>query len=368
MIIFDPRVYKAVARPLLFTLPPEAAQRAADSILRRRSLWRALSPFLKLEDDRLQVNVGALKLPNPIGLAAGYDKSCEFLPSMAALGFGYVVGGTVTESPKPGNPRPRVLRYPKDQALVNSLGFPNRGLEFAVERLRDAVGRFNGAAVAVSVSGVTVDEMVRCHRRLEPMVDAIEINISSPNTAGLRVFQEPWPLAELIGRINDRRRKPLFVKLPRHSSTDVDHAETREKVLALARTCVEGGVEALTAANTRPVEDGRLAVGRGGLSGRPVLADTLRMVADLRDEVGDKAAINACGGIFSGEDAIAALRAGASTVQLLTGLIYEGPGIVRRINREILRSIGSEGVESLFPPARPRDESGDTPRPPPRAD
>ena len=161
----------------------------ADFVLKRGLIWRALAPTLRGDSERMHVNLSGLKLRNPIGLAAGYDKNCEFLTSMAALGFGYVVGGTVTESPHAGNPKPPLIRDVKQQSLMNALGFPNRGLEFAARNLERAQGSFGQTPVMVSVAGVTVDEMVRCHRRVEGLVDAVEINISSPNTAGLRVFQ-----------------------------------------------------------------------------------------------------------------------------------------------------------------------------------
>ena len=347
MIALAPDAYRLLLRPLLFRLPPEAAQRVADFALKQGLVWRSLAPAFRVSDERLHVDLNGLKLRSPVGLAAGYDKSCEFLSSMAALGFGYVVGGTVTELARPGNPSPRIVRYVKEQSLVNALGFPGKGLEFAARQLAGAADSFPETPFVVSVAGVTVDEMVRCHRRLEPLVAAVEINISSPNTAGLRVFQEPAALAELVRSLNEGRSKPLFVKLPPYASDGPAGSEDRDRVLGLVRACMEEGVDGLTLANSRPTEDPRLAVGRGGLSGKLIFEDMLRMVADVRSEVGQRVSLNACGGIFTGEDAWRALRAGATTVQLLTGLIYRGPGIVRRMNREILEIMDREGVESL---------------------
>lgn len=349
MLLLSTDGYRVAIRPLLFRLPPEAAQRLADLALKQSYLWGALSPMLRVRDVRLEVDLCGMRLRNPVGLAAGYDKNCEFLPSMAALGFGYVTGGTVTESPRPGNPRPRVLRHVKEQSLINALGFPSRGLEFAARRLEKTRDSLGAARLIVSVSGTAADEIARCHRRLEPLADAIEVNISSPNTAGLRVFQEPAALAELLGRLNDSRNKPLFIKLPPYP----EEGEARDRVMALVKVCVERGVDALTVANTRPTKDPRLAVGAGGLSGKPIFADMLRMVADVRAEAGKRLAINACGGVFSGGDAWKAFEAGATTVQLLTGLIYRGPGIVKQINEELLRIMDRQGVASLHGGARP---------------
>ena len=364
MLTLTPDAYGLLIRPLLFRLPPETAQKTADFVLKQQFIWRALSPALRVRSPHGPVDLGGLKLENPVGLAAGFDKNCEFLPSMAALGFGYVTGGTVTESPRPGNPRPRLLRYAREQSLINALGFPSEGLDFTARQLEKAQGAFDGTPVVASVSGVTVGEIVRCHRRLEPLADAIEVNISSPNTAGLRVFQEPAALAELIGHINEERKRPLFVKLPPYASPDVSPStpmcrerkavsassgETRDRVLELAEACVQHGVSALTVANSHPSQDTRLAVRTGGVSGKVIYPHTLKMVAEIKAEVGDRVAINACGGIFSGEDAWKALQAGATTVQLLTGLIYRGPGVARHINRELLRLMAREGAGSLPP-------------------
>ena len=360
MLPLSPELYSVFIRPLLFALPPDTAQSVADLVLKREFIWRALSPALRVRSPMLEVDLCGLKLRNPVGLAAGFDKSCEFIPSMAALGFGYVTAGTVTRHPKPGNPKPRMFRYVKDSSLINALGFPGRGLDFAARQLEKANDSLARTPTIVSVSGVAVDEIVECHRRLEPLVHAVEINISSPNTAGLRAFHGPRALGDLLARINDRRSKPLFLKLPpldagfapwRQAQMDIGEiasgpepypghpspAEATEQVMALARTCVEQGVDALTVSNTRPTEDLRLSVRSGGLSGKLVFPHMLRMVADIRAELGDRVAINASGGIFSGEDAWMAIEAGATTVQLLTGLIYRGPGIVKRINQDLLR-------------------------------
>ena len=342
--------YKVLLRPLLFLLPPEAAQRVSHFALRRHLAWRAAAPIMRVRDSRLEADLCGLALRSPVGLAAGLDKNCELMPSLKALGFGYLTVGTITESPRAGNPKPRMVRIAKEQSLINALGFPNKGLEHAARLLEGTRGRMGGTPVIASVSGVTPEEIVRCHRRLEPVADAIEVNISSPNTEGLRVFHEAAALAELLGLVNDGREKPLMVKLPPYPAPGADgsvDSEAREGLLALARVCRESGVDALTVANTRPTEDPRLATGAGGLSGRAILPQTLEMVSDVRSEVGDSIAVNACGGISSGRDAWLALDAGATTVQLYTGMIYRGPSVVKRVNRELLAVMRQEGVDSL---------------------
>ena len=243
-----------------------------------------------------------------------------------------------------------MFRYAGQQSLINALGFPGKGLEWAARHLERARPALRGTPVTVSISGTASDEIVRCHRRLEPLVDAVELNISSPNTEGLRVFHEPANLAELLGRINTARTKPLMVKLPPYpapSASAPSGDDARAQALSLVRVCAGNGVDGLTVANSRPAKDARLAVGMGGLSGRAIFPDMLRMVKEVRDEAGSRLAINACGGIFSGDDAWEALQAGADTVQLYTGIVYQGPSVVRQINRRLLDIMAREGVESL---------------------
>ena len=290
-----------------------------------RVLWRALAPSPAEASAPASVGSG-LALRNPIGLAAGLDKRCAYLDSLAALGFGYVIGGTVTARPRPGNPKPRVLRLTERESVINALGFPGDGLDAALRRL-ERLPR-TSARVLVSVAALDEQETADCLSRLEPVADGVEINISSPNTAGLRRFHDPEALRGLLGALNAIREKPLFVKIPPYRRDD--DAE-RERVLRLVRVCREEGADAVTAANTIPVEDARLAVGRGGLSGRPILEHTLAMLPEVRSELGADVGLNACGGVASADDACRALSAGADTVQLYTALIFQGPGLVEEI-------------------------------------
>ena len=328
-----PEFYRRMARPLLFSLPAEAVQKFAERTLLVTPVWKALSGASSPDDGRLRTRWCGIEVRNPVGLAAGFDKDCRILTSLAAWGFGYMVAGTVTLEPRQGNAKPRLFRDPDQESLTNALGFPGRGLQAAAQELTRARDRTGDVPIAVSISGTSADDVAQCHRTLEPLVDAVEVNISSPNTAGLRVFHEPEALAELLGRLNEGRGKPLAVKLPPYPEEDGPEAEA---VLSLARVCRAVGVDGLTAANSRPTEDPRLAVRRGGLSGRPIYERMLDLVRDLRNEVGTGIGINACGGIFTGRHAREALDAGADTVQAYTGLIYRGPSAVRRIKAEML--------------------------------
>ncbi len=354
-----PRAYEALIRPLLFRLPPELAQRVADQTLRVWPVWQALGSVTRFDSPALHTGLPGMALENPVGLAAGYDKTCSLLPALSALGFGYVTCGTVTLHPRRGNLGTRVVRDPSRGALVNSLGFPNRGLESAVERMTTDRDKLGDARVVVSVSGATEEEIVECQRGVEPLAHAVEVNISSPNTAGLRAFHDADALASLLGAVNERRRKPLFVKLPPFPSAEVD-SRRHDLILRLAEVCAENGVDALTVANTWPVEDSRLSVGAGGLSGKPLLLPMLRMVSEVRSRVGDSVGINACGGIFSASDAWLALAAGADTVQLLTALVYRGPGVANDICRGLAGLARWHGLESVREVGRAEAVSADS--------
>jgi dihydroorotate dehydrogenase len=222
---------------------------------------------------------------------------------------------------------------PPAESQTNALGFPSKGLTAAAQELSRARIGMRGVPIAASISGTSVDDVATCHRTLEPLVDAVELNISSPNTAGLRVFHGAVELAKLLNELNEDRAKPLIVKLPPYPEEDGPEAED---VLSLARVCRAAGVDGLTAANSRPTDDPRLAAGRGGLSGRPIYERMLNLVQDLRSEVGAGMDINACGGIFTGGQAQEAIAAGATTVQIHTAIVYRGPSAARSIKAEML--------------------------------
>ena len=333
-------VYTRLIRPLLFVLSPETAQHLAEFALGITPLWKTTRPFLQLEDERLRCDIGGIKIPNPVGLAAGYDKDARLVSGLANLGFGYIVVGTVVAQPRGGNPRPRLVRDPAKGSLTNSLGFPSRGVERVVRNLMEAGPQ--RVPLLVSVSGLSVGEFSLCYRALQPLVAGVELNISSPNTEGVRVFQDPKKLDELLLELTPHKEKPLFLKLPPF----FDDTE-RGRVMDILDLCIRHSIDGVTAVNTWPVEDNRLAVGKGGMSGKPLYPHMLRMVEELRKYAGSRLTINACGGIFSGEDALNALKAGANSVQVFTVFIYQGPGTAMRINRHLLHATKREGVASV---------------------
>ncbi len=337
----SPSLYEATVRPAMFLAPPETAHEIAKWFFKRPSLWRLLSWHLRVMDERLHVKVGNLELPNPVGLAAGFDKNCEMWNSLFRIGFGYLNLGTVTLNSREGNPKPRMWRYP-EQSLVNSMGLPNRGARENVANLMQRPS--NMEPIIVSVSGLNIEEFVECYRLMEPSADGIELNISTPNTVGVRIFQEPDMLAGLLKTINEARtsNKPIWVKIPPYFED-----EGREKVHDLIDVCAKAAVTGLTATNTKLVNEPRASIGTGGLSGPPIFNDMLRIVADIYDYTEGRIPINACGGISSGFDAWKAFEAGASSVQLYTALVYHGPGVVSRINRQLLRLLTESKLDSL---------------------
>lgn len=298
-------------------------------------------PMSMAWNDRLNVSFAGMTFPSPVGVAAGLDKDCRFLGGLLDVGFGFATGGTVTLAPRPGNPKPRMLRLTERRAIINALGFPGSGLEPARKHLEQLGGR--KSRVMVSISGTIEDEVAECHRGLKGTAAGIELNISSPNTSGLRIFHEPGRLRGLVELLAAEKTAPLFVKLPPWSQ----ESEARRESLRLAETAVDAGADGLVVANTHPVEDERLAMGRGGLSGAPLTEHTVRMVAEAKATVGGSAAVIACGGISTGEHAWRVLSAGASALQLYTGFVYEGPGLPGRINRRLLKLMDRAGIQDI---------------------
>jgi dihydroorotate dehydrogenase len=334
-------LYWAVARPLLSSLPPEAAHRLAQFILSLPLPWERIGGTPK--DPALRTSLAGIELSNPVGLAAGFDKSCRHLDALGHLGFGYVIGGTITRDPRSGNAKPRIARYPGRASMTNAMGLPNPGAEAAARTLSRSP---RSGPRLVSIADQGPDEVIATHALLEPHVDGVELNVSCPNVSWGRDRDNEAHLTLLMQELGARRTRPMFVKLPPFRS-DVE----REAVLALARIAQDGGADGLTCSNTRPVSDRRLSVGAGGLSGRELFPDTVRIVGDVRTATAGALLINACGGVFSAADALACLDAGATTVQVYTGLIEGGPRVVGEIVRGL--SEAPSAARSLAPASSP---------------
>src|SRR3990170_772582 len=321
--------YRSLARPLLFALPPEASHRLAHRLLGLPLPWARLGGAEA--DPSLEVTLAGLRLANPIGLAAGFDKTGRHLDALGRIGFGYVVAGTFTRLPRRGNAKPRIVRYRERGSLSNAMGLPNPGAEAAeatLANVRRTVPRL------ASIADEDLADVLETHALREPHVDAIELNASCPNVSWGRDRDNEAHLAELLRELGTRRTKPIFVKLPPFRS-----AVEREVVLALARIARQGGADALTCSNSLPVTEPRLAAGSGGLSGRELLEGTVENVAAMRAAIDGELPINACGGVAAAADAIACIEAGATTVQLYTGLVYGGPGLVGELAAGLSRAV-----------------------------
>ena len=334
-------LYRAL-RPLIFRVNPETAHDLTIQAL--ANLPSRRPPRLDL---RLACRVAGIDAPSPIGLAAGFDKDARAANAMLGFGFGFVEVGTVTPLAQPGNPKPRLFRLREDRAIVNRLGFNNGGQAAAFERLtrprRGIVGVNIGAnkdatdRIADYANGVRV---------MAPVADYLAINVSSPNTPGLRALQEAAALDALLAATmaargdvrGDRDGPPMFLKVaPDLEPADID---------AVARVAIDRGVDALIVSNTtvsRPWLRSRHAGETGGLSGAPLGKLAAARLRDFRSATGGAMPLIAAGGIATAEDAYARIRAGASLVQLYSALVYEGPGLARRIATGLARLLARDG-------------------------
>jgi dihydroorotate dehydrogenase len=329
-------------RPLLFRLDAEQAHGLAIAALRRDP--RGAGPI----DPLLASRVAGIDFPGPVGLAAGFDKNAEVPDAMLARGFGFVEVGTITPLPQPGNPRPRMFRLVEDRAVINRLGFNNRGQPTAQARLAARRGR--GGIVGVNI-GANKDAADRIAdyasgvRAMADVADYLTINISSPNTPGLRALQSRAALDELLAGAMAARGAggpPIFLKV----APDLEPADIDD----IAAVSIARGIDALIVANTtitRPPLRSRHAGESGGLSGAPLRDLALQRIRDFRSATGGTLPLIAAGGIASAEDAYVRIRAGASLVQLYSALVYEGPGLAKRINAGLATLLRRYGHASI---------------------
>jgi dihydroorotate dehydrogenase len=339
-------VYRFLYWLVLRRLPAEGTHRVSFALLRAFTAipggrW-LLDRITRVRDPALTVRALGLEFPGPLGLAAGFDKEARGVDALLALGFGFVEVGTVTAQPQPGNPKPRMFRLPRDQALINRLGFNNHGADAAARRLarrrRGVVGVNLGKTKIVPEAEAIADYVASCER-LAPFADYLVVNVSSPNTPGLRDLQSVDKLRPLLvavraaaDRVVPTRKVPLLVKIaPDLADDDVD---------AVADLALELGLDGIIATNTT-ISRANLAtpapvvakLGAGGVSGRPLKARSLEVLRRLRARVQDRMVLVSVGGIETVEDARARLAAGATLIQAYTGFIYGGPLWPRRIHR-----------------------------------
>lgn len=329
-------IYQKLVRPALFSLDPEQAHHLAIRALRIAPRvpfgLRALNAF---QPPAKPTTVFGVNFPNPVGLAAGFDKNGVVLPALATVGFGFVEIGTVTAKAQPGNPRPRIFRYPKQEALINRLGFNNDGAETVAVRLGklQASGRWPQVPVGINIGKSKMtpieeapEDYLHSFRLLHGFADYITLNVSSPNTPGLRELQAHDALAELLQIVQKENQitgKPILVKI----APDLSMSELE----GIIGTCEENGVAGIIATNTTLDHSAILELGDqpGGLSGRPLKEKSTEFVRAITTR--SRLPVIASGGIFDAADAREKIEAGADLIQVYTGFIYRGPGMLREI-------------------------------------
>ncbi|WP_181305630.1 quinone-dependent dihydroorotate dehydrogenase [Rufibacter sp. XAAS-G3-1] len=342
-------MYKNLIRPLLFQLDPEKVHHLTTAALKNAyqlPLAKSLSRgMFQVTDKRLERKVFGLTFPNPVGLAAGFDKDARMIDEFAELGFGFIEIGTLTPKPQAGNPKPRLFRLPQDGAIINRMGFNNEGVEKAVERLRSRKSSVivggNIGKNKVTPNEQALQDYLYCFDALYDVVDYFVVNVSSPNTPDLRALQEKEPLRDLLSNLQNRNQgkakpKPLLLKI----APDLNHAQLDDIVEIAAQTQLSGVIgtnttisrAGLQTSGTRITE-----IGMGGLSGKPLTSASTEVLRYLRKQLPEEVRLVGVGGIMTPEDALEKLSAGADLVQLYTGFIYEGPGLVKQINQRLLR-------------------------------
>lgn len=341
-------MYKTLIRPILFRFSPEKAHTFTMSVL---SLVQALPFGLRLlsmcfrrQPKGLSRRVFGIDFPSPVGIAAGLDKDAEAFDALGALGFSFVEIGTVTPLPQPGNPSPRLFRLVADSSLLNRMGFNNRGVEKAVEKLRkrrtNVIVGGNIGKNKVTPNEQAVSDYVKCFEALYPYVDYFAVNVSSPNTPGLRELQQRGPLTEILSelqRCNARRqvRKPILLKI----APDLTDDQLDDIIEIVAQTQIDGVIATNTTISRDMLFDTPVRsverMGAGGLSGALLTERSTEVIRYLHERSGGAFPIVGVGGIMTPEDAIEKLEAGASLVQVYSGFIYQGPAFARNITRAL---------------------------------
>jgi len=335
-------LYRRIARPLLFSLPPEWVHHVSLAAITRTPLAALIEPFAHREYPSLERKLFGLTFPNPIGLAAGFDKNADGVTVWPRLGFGFMELGTITPRAQPGNPCPRIFRLPTEQGLINRLGFPNIGAEEVARRLEKikASGRWPRTPVGLNL-GKNKDtpladagrDYVTCFRRTRDLADYFVVNVSSPNTPGLRELQGGAFLDSILGPLRDEdpgAKLPLLIKI----APDLTEAQIADIVNATEKYRLAG----IVATNTTIDKRGLSVQEEGGASGRPLTARSTEIIRIVHRLTGGRVPIIGVGGIFNAADAREKFEAGASLLQIYTGFVYEGPLVVRKICEGLARS------------------------------
>ncbi|WP_421812563.1 quinone-dependent dihydroorotate dehydrogenase [Flagellimonas sp.] len=345
-------MYKLLIRPVLFLFDPEAVHHFSFWAIKLFSKLGFSGLFRKIfdvKDPKLEREVFGVKFKNPVGLAAGFDKNAKLYNEFSDFGFGFVEIGTVTPKPQPGNPKKRLFRLREDKAIINRMGFNNKGVFEAVEQLKKKHRVIIGGNIGknkVTPNEAAIKDYLICFEALFEHVDYFVVNVSSPNTPGLRELQDKEPLAKLLKKLKSQnkklakstanREKPILLKI----APDL----TDDQLLDIIEIVAETKIDGVIATNTTIERNGLkshliLSEEKGGLSGKPLSKRSTEVIRFLSDNSRKAFPIIGVGGIHSAEDALEKLEAGADLVQLYTGFIYEGPALIKKINKAILEKM-----------------------------
>jgi len=337
-------MYKSLIRPFLFLFDPEDIHHfsfAGIRLLHRLGLGGVIRKMFQVNDPRLERELFGLRFPNPVGLAAGFDKDAKLYKELANFGFGHIEIGTLTPKAQPGNPKKRLFRLKADQGIINRMGFNNGGVDAAVERLKNNKNVLIGGNIGknkVTPNEEAVNDYVYSFNALFDYVDYFVVNVSSPNTPNLRALQDKEPLTALLKKLQEENKqkptpKPILLKI----APDLTDDQLKDIVEIVDTTAIDGVI----ATNTTIAREGLKSEAKketGGLSGKPLTNRSTEVIRFLHQHGQGRFPIIGVGGIHTAQDAIDKLAAGASLVQLYTGFIYEGPAVIRRINKALLNS------------------------------
>lgn len=343
-------MYKLIIRPLLFQISPEKVHHLIVFLIKIGFKVPFLPQLIKrifsIKDEKLERTVAGIKFPNPVGLAAGFDKNATFYNEFSAFGFGSIEVGTVTPKGQAGNPKPRSFRLKTDKALINRMGFNNNGVEAAIKQLSKKHNLILGGNIGKNTltnNDVAYKDYLECFKKMYNVVDYFVVNVSCPNISDLSKLQDQDMLEQILNELCKYRAiqevsKPIFLKI----SPDLNLKQVDETLEIVQKAKIDGLVVANTTVSRANLVSSKQTVeniGNGGLSGLPIRDRSTEMIRYISKKNGEKLPIIGVGGIMSPEDAIEKLNAGATLIQIYTGFIYEGPALVKRINKAILKEL-----------------------------
>lgn len=342
-------MYKLILKPLLFKLNPEKAHYLTFDLMKialGNALGRLIGKLIfEYNHPKLTKQLFGLTFKNPVGLAAGLDKDAKVFNELSSLGFGFIEIGTLTPKAQPGNDKPRLFRLPNDNALINRMGFNNEGVDAAAVRLKykktNTIIGGNIGKNKVTANEDAIKDYEYCFNALFDVVDYFVVNVSSPNTPNLRELQDKEPLTQLLNHLQTinnakAKRKPLLLKI----APDLTNSQLDDIIDIVASTKIDGIVATNTTIAREPLSYSKAeieAIGMGGLSGKPLTKRSTEVIAYLKTKSNNAFPVIGVGGIHSPEDAIEKIKAGADLIQLYTGFIYEGPALIKKINKELIK-------------------------------